>query len=114
MFSLVTITRWVLNFAMKPFRSLSAVEQLAAYLREEIRSGGLDGNMPGVAQLVRRLGVGTKTVVAALETLKLEGMLEAPGKRRRNRIVAADTGKRTGLQIRMLLYEESDAHDEHS
>ena len=55
---------------MKPFRPLSAVEQLAAYLREEILSGGLDGNMPGAARLVRRLGVGTKTVVAALESLK--------------------------------------------
>lgn len=99
---------------MKPFRPLSAVEQLADHLREEIRSGELDGNMPGVAQLVRRLGVGTKTVVAALESLKQEGILEAPGKRRRNRIVAANTGKRTGLQIRILLYEESDSHDEHT
>ena len=102
------------NPAMKPFRSLSAVEQLTAHLREEIQSGGLDGNMPGVAQLVRRLGVGTKTVVAALESLKQAGMLEAPGKRRRNRIVAADVGKRTGLRIQILLYEESDAHDEHT
>jgi hypothetical protein len=40
---------------LKPFRPLSAVEQLVAHLRWEIRSGGLDGNMPGVAQLVRRL-----------------------------------------------------------
>ena len=99
---------------MKPFRPLSAVEQLAAHLREEIRSGGLDGNMPGVAQLVRRLGVGTKTVVAAVESLKREGILEAPGKRRRNRIVMGDSGKRVGLQIRILLYEESDARDEHT
>jgi DNA-binding LacI/PurR family transcriptional regulator len=99
---------------MKPFRTLSAVEQLAAHLREEIRSGRLDGNMPGVAQLVRRLGVGTKTVVAALESLKREGILEAPGMRRRNRIVAAGTGKRAGLRIRILLYEDSDIHDEHS
>lgn len=98
---------------MKPFRSLSAVEQLAAHLREEIRSGGLDGEMPGVAQLVRRLGVGTKTVVAALESLKREGALEANGKRRRNRIVAADPGIKTGLQVRILLYEDSDAHTEH-
>jgi DNA-binding GntR family transcriptional regulator len=55
---------------MKPFRPLSAVEQLASHLREEVQSGELDGNMPGMAQLVRRLGVGTKTVVAALESLK--------------------------------------------
>lgn len=97
---------------MKPFHALSAVDQLAAHLREEIRSGGLDGNMPGVAQLVRRLGVGTKTVVAALESLKREGVLEAPGKRRRNRIVSPDSRKKEGLRIRILPYEESDLHDE--
>jgi DNA-binding LacI/PurR family transcriptional regulator len=98
---------------MKPFRSLSAVEQLAIHLRGEIQSGRLDGNMPGVAQLVRRLGVGTKTVVAALENLKQDGLIETPGKGRRNRIVAAESGKKTGLQIRVLMYEKSDAHDEH-
>jgi DNA-binding LacI/PurR family transcriptional regulator len=99
---------------MKPFRSLSAVEQLTSYLREEIQSGGMGGNMPGVAQLVKRLGVGTKTAVAAVESLKQEGLLEASGKRRRNQIVEVDSRKRTGLQIRILLYEESDSHDEHT
>jgi DNA-binding LacI/PurR family transcriptional regulator len=99
---------------MKPFRPLSAVEQLAAHLREEIRSGGLEGGMPGVARLVRDLGVGTKTAVAAMEILKREGILEAPGMRRRNQIVAADTGRKAALRIRILLYEESDTHDEHT
>jgi hypothetical protein len=55
---------------MKPFHAKSTVEQLAAYLREEILSGGLGGGMPGVGKLVRQLGVGTQTVVAALEILK--------------------------------------------
>lgn len=98
---------------MKPFRSLSAVEQLTAYLREEIQSGGLNGQMPGVAQLVRRLGVGTKTVVAALESLKREGVLEALGERRRSRIAADHAGTKGRLRIRILMYEESDAHNEH-
>lgn len=93
---------------------MSTVEQLAAHLREEILSGGLGGGMPGVAKLVRHLGVGTQTVVAALEVLKQEGLLEGHGERRRCRIVAADSGKRTGLRICILLYEESDAHDEHT
>ena len=98
---------------MKPFRALSAVEQLTSHLREEIRTGGLDREMPGVAQLVRRLGVGTKTVVAALENLKREGLLEAHGKRKRSQIVADDNGNKAGLRVRILLYEESDAHSEH-
>ena len=98
---------------MKPFRPLSAIEQLAAHLREEIGSGGLDGEMPGVAHLVRSLGVGTKTVVAAIEILRSEGILEAPGKRRPNRIVAVKSANKTGLRVRILLYEPSDAHNEH-
>ena len=97
---------------MKPFRSLSAIEQLAAHLREEIRSGGLDGRMPGVAQLVRSLGVGTKTVVAALDILKREGMLEAQGARKPSRIAETEAGKKSGLRVGLLLYEESDAHSE--
>ncbi len=68
--------------------------------------------MPGVAHLVRRLGVGTKTVVAALESLKREGMLEGHGERKRNRIVK-DRGEKVGLRVRILLYEDSDLHNEH-
>jgi DNA-binding LacI/PurR family transcriptional regulator len=45
--------------------------------------------------------------------LKLEGLLEAPGKRRRNRIVAVESRKKAGLRIRILLYEPSDAHNEY-
>jgi DNA-binding LacI/PurR family transcriptional regulator len=98
---------------MKPFHPQSVVEQLAAYLLQEIQSGGLGSEMPGVAQLVKRLGVGTKTVVAAMEILKNEGVIEGHGKRRRNRIVTAGQGNKTGLRIRILLYEESDVHNVH-
>ncbi len=70
--------------------------------------------MPGVAQLVRRLGVGTKTVVGALEVLKREGVVEGHGERRRNRVREAGPGRKTGLAVRLLLYEEGDAHDEHT
>ncbi len=98
---------------MKPFRSISAVEQLAAHLREEIASGGWRDAMPGVAKLSLALGVGTRTVVAALQILKREGLLEGDGERRRSRIVAAGTGKPRGLRIRILQYDIDDAHDEH-
>ena len=111
-FRLASVTHRVSNFPMKAFRSLSAVEQLTAHLREEIRTGGMEGKMPGVAQLVQRLGVGTKTVVAALETLKREGMLEARGERKSHRI-AVDQGGKHGLRVRILLYEESDEQNEH-
>ena len=99
---------------MKPFHPRSVVEQLAAHLREEIAGGGLGGEMPGVARLVRELGVGTKTVVAAMEILKREGLLETHGERRRSRIKAVEPGKKAGLRIRILLYDESDVHHEHT
>jgi DNA-binding LacI/PurR family transcriptional regulator/DNA-binding transcriptional ArsR family regulator len=113
-FVIAADTHGVANIRMNPFHPLSAVDQLAAHLREELRNGGMGGEMPGVAQLVRRLGVGTKTVMGALDVLKREGLLEAQGERRRSRIKTTVTGKKAGLQIRILLYEESDAHDEHT
>lgn len=69
--------------------------------------------MPGVAQLVRRLGVGTTTVVAAMEILKKEGVIEGLGERRRSRITKGGAGKRAGLHVCILLYDRSDLHDEH-
>ncbi len=99
---------------MKAFHPLSAAEQLANHLREEIQSGALDAAMPGVGQLVKNLGVGTKTVVAAMEILKKEGLIATPGIRMKHKIVANESTKKTGLQIRLLLYEESDMHDEHT
>jgi DNA-binding GntR family transcriptional regulator len=70
---------WFQISVLKPFHAKSTVEQLAAHLREEILLGGLGGGMPGVGKLVRHLGVGTQTVVAALEVLKQEGLLEGHG-----------------------------------
>jgi DNA-binding LacI/PurR family transcriptional regulator len=98
---------------MKGFRVKSAVEQLAEHLRGEIERGELDGGMPGVAQLVRELGVGTKTVVGAMEVLKREGWLEGQGERKRSRVARADEGKRVGLQFSVMTYDETDARDEH-
>lgn len=100
-------------FPMKPFRAMSTVEQLAAHLREEIRRGNFSGHMPGVAQLVRHLGVGTTTVVAALDILKREGMLESPGERQRSRIATADRRSKAGVRVRVLLYEQADAQSEY-
>lgn len=99
---------------MKPFRAHSKVEQLASYFRKEIQGGGWDGEMPGVAQLVRRLGVGTTTVVAAMEILKKEGVIEGLGERRRSRIAKGGAKKRSGLHVCILLYDKSDLHDEHT
>lgn len=97
---------------MKAFHSLSVAEQLANHLREEIYSGGLDASLPGVGRLVKNLGVGTKTVVAALEILKKEGIIATAGMRMKHKIVTKESIQKSGLQIRLLVYEESDMHEE--
>ncbi len=94
---------------MNPFNPLSSVEQLAEHIKEEIRTGRLSGNMPGVAKLVNQLGVGTKTVVAAMALLENEGILLPQGMRRGRRIVMADGLGVSSLRIQILLYNKSDA-----
>lgn len=93
---------------MKPFRPLSSVDQLVHHLRDEIRNGNLRGNMPGVAALVSVLGVGTKTVVAALEILETDGLLVPQGMRRGRKIVITEELGVSSLRIRILLYAADD------
>lgn len=64
--------------------------------------------MPGVARLVRELGVGTKTVVAALNILKREGLLEGQGERRQSRIAATEGVPQPVMRIAFLAYEAAD------
>ena len=94
---------------MKPFSPLSTVEQLVAHLREEIRTGRLSGTMPGVAKMVNQLGVGTKTVVAAMSQLEKEGLLLSQGIRRGRLIAQAEKLGVSSLRVKILLYDKSDS-----
>lgn len=94
---------------MRAFTPLSNVDQLVAHLRNEIRDGSLSGTMPGVASLVRDLGVGTKTVVAAMKQLERDGLLVPQGMRRGRKIVVTDDLGVTSLRVRILLYTADDA-----
>ena len=99
---------------MQPFHLKTAVEQLAEHLRREILQGGLGETMPGVAQLVGELGVGTETVIAAMEILEQERLLVGQGPRRGRKIMRPKDGDAPSrLKVSILLYEASDAHDEH-
>lgn len=93
---------------MRPFRAQTAVEQLAEYLREEIRAGSLVGSLPGVNRMAKELGVSPKTVIGAVEQLEHEGLLHGQGERKRCQIVAKAKKKRASLRIGVLLYEELD------
>ena len=94
---------------MDPITILSAVEQVAVHLREELLRGGLSGKMPGVNPLVAELGVGHKTVKAALRMLEDEGLLLNQGRGAQRRIVLPEElAKPPALRVAILCHEQSD------
>lgn len=93
---------------MKPFRFLSAVEQLAGHLREEIRRGALSGEMPGVNQIAVRLGCSARTAHAAVKQLERESLLQGQGAGRRSLIVPPDDSAPRALRVKIMLYEGRD------
>ena len=89
---------------MNAFHPLSTVEQLTGHLREEIRRGRL-GGWPGVNQLAGALGVGSKTVIAAVKRLEQEGMLLGQGPCRRRIAVPTGGVAERRLRVAILHYE---------
>lgn len=75
-----------LDFPMPIIRILSAVEQVADRLRDEMLSGRGKEFLPGVDALAEELAVSRKTVDAALRQLEREGWLIGQGPRRKRRI----------------------------
>lgn len=92
----------------------SVAEQVAQLLRDGLRQGRWRGSMPGRIQLAAELGVNHKTANAALQILENEGILISRGAGRGREIVLTDGQiSSSSLRVRILLYEESDAHNEH-
>ena len=73
--------------SMKSINVLSATEQVAEHLRNELLRGALSGSLPGAHPLAEELGVNHKTVKAALQMLEKEGLLVGRGAGRRRKIV---------------------------
>jgi DNA-binding LacI/PurR family transcriptional regulator len=94
---------------MPMIRVLSAVEQVAGRLREELLREHRCGLMPGVDRLAVDLGVSRKTVEAALQMLEREGLLVPQGVGRRRRIeLPAGEKSAHGLRVAILLNEPID------
>lgn len=94
---------------------MTAAEQVAAYLREELRRGRWKDLMPGGDRLVKELGVGRDTIKEALKQLEREGLLESQGRRRQRRIVRMPTPARTKpLRVKILYYEHADRYSQHN
>lgn len=84
---------------------MSTSEQLANYLREEIRSGRLSGDMPGIKQLVRRHGVNSVTATKAVRQLEHDGMVVARGERSKRLIKNQIESRYQSLRIGLLYYD---------
>lgn len=93
---------------MPLLKILSAVEQVAVYLRHELIRGHWSGFLPGVDRLSEELGVSRKTVEAALRILENEGLLTSQGPRRKRSIEVRDDQQKRGLRVAILLSEKAD------
>ena len=60
---------------MSDLQILSAAQQVAAHLRDQLQRGEWTETMPGGARLSRELGVGRMTVEAALSQFESERLV---------------------------------------
>ncbi len=93
---------------MNPIRLLSAAEQVAIHLRQELVSGRSEERFPGIHQLAAELGVNHKTVSAALRLLQKEGVLVGQGRGRRQLVLGRAEEKDQGLKISILVPQRED------
>jgi DNA-binding LacI/PurR family transcriptional regulator len=92
---------------MAQLRFLSKIEQVAAYLREELASGKWHYEISGREDLAFELGVNAKTVESALRLLEEDGLLIAQGAGRKRRI-ATQVRARGALKITFMVYDKSE------
>lgn len=93
---------------MIPLRVLSASEQVAEYLRQELLCGTWVDTMPGESHLVAQLGVGRDTVKMALKHLERDGLLVPQGVGRRRKIALSDDHTAQALRVAVMLFESED------
>lgn len=98
---------------MNPFRQKSTCDQLADHLRQEILNRTLTGTMPGIKQLVQRLGVSSSALTSAMKQLEHEGLIVSQGDRRKRLIVSSEGPNVASQRVGILLYDASSAlrHD---
>jgi DNA-binding transcriptional regulator YhcF (GntR family) len=92
---------------MATLQLLTASEQVAQHLRNEISKGRWARVMPGCNHLLKELGVGRNTIDAALLMLEEEGLLAPQGGGRRRLITRPRSQSLKALTIQVLVYDES-------
>ncbi|PXA04542.1 hypothetical protein DDZ13_05030 [Coraliomargarita sinensis] len=93
----------------KPFKLLSAPEQVALYLRDEITSGRWQSTMPGIIAIASEFGVHRTTAEEALKLLEHEGLVMSQGAGKPRKITLAKTPEGRAARVSVILYEREDA-----
>jgi DNA-binding LacI/PurR family transcriptional regulator len=96
---------------MNPFTALSAAEQVAEHLRNELLRGSFSGTLPGVNPLAAELEVNHKTVKAALRILEDEGLLLNQGRGIQRRIALPESHAPPALRVAVLAFDLVDRSD---
>ena len=94
---------------MKPLQVLSPTEQVAQYLEEQILSGDLMGEMPGMKTLSVSIGVNHKTAEGAVRLLESKGLVYSNGTGRKRSITPKNLTKRKPLKVSILLGDQDDS-----
>ncbi len=95
---------------MQSLKTASVTEQVAAHLREEIKTGRWKELMPGRRQLADELGVSPGSIQRALEILEKEGLLVPQGGGKKRRIkLKPDQSKARVTRVGILLFDPPNA-----
>ena len=93
---------------MKGFEILTAAEQVAERLREDLMRGTWVDLMPGEDRLMARLGVGRNTIREALILLEQYGYLQSQGTGKQRRITLPKNAPSPAMRVGLLLYDKQE------
>lgn len=103
----LVMTRFVsVGSTMQERRILSAAEQVAEFIREDILRGTWGDELPGQEYFSKRMGIGKDTIQRAFQLLEKQGLVVPRGSGRRRRIHLPEDHAPVSLHIRILLYEK--------
>jgi len=91
----------------------SVSDQVASYLRGELKRKRWTGHMPGRDILARELGVHGSTVERALQQLEKEGLVKKSGQGKPRLIVASGKRRASATSVCVLLYDAGDQADDY-
>lgn len=90
------------------FHIRSASQQLADHLRDQINSGRLRGEMPGVHTLASEYGLHRSTVERSFHLLEQDGVIRSQGPGKRRKIKTPQEVQTPGLRVGLLLSSRDD------